>query len=297
MATKPTEYNLFQKPALCVPLDPVDLVSGQRNLNTVWSAEVIETEGPLPGSVYRCVFKNVAPETLPVELACALTGSLLGNDVPRPCLVWAGHEHTGFGLAAGPPTLMFGSTYIGQDSFFEHLSNSPEFDSALAQAVWGHFCNEAQRAALGASFDELVSNFDRHVRNLRFDGKRWWLIDHDNCLRECAGAPDLGLLPAHFSAYRNQIAEQLLDRRRHDHGLEGMARRTADQREKLVSLAAVAARWSHDNARVNEVLARTACLISLLARRLPMLQQLVSDRIGRTNPAPLSWPPTTPPPT
>lgn len=286
----------WHPPPLCIPLDPIDEIKGQKNYNKIWSGEVMVLEGPQRDTVQKCVFKLLDASTiLPVELACALTASLLGNDVPAPCLVRANaaelpgcpQEHLGKTL------LLFGSTYITQDSFFEQLA-AQDNDTSLAAAVWRHYCNEAPRAAKGAALDELISNFDRHMRNLRFDGLKWWLIDHDMSLVE-THHQDLAAMPATFTSHRNHIAAELLNRRRNDHDMEGAARRSSGKSRDLLALATVASRWHHAMPEVQDAYQRAAALLNLLARRLPMLEEMISARIGAKDASTLQWTPPAPP--
>lgn len=281
------------QPAVCEPLDPVERITGQRNMNDVWAGDVLELRGPRAGATYHCIFKRLTADRLSVELACAAAGTLLGNDVPRPCLVWADPAQLATGATIPPSAereLMFGSAFITQDAFFEHLAGN-DHDDTLSKAVWSHFCNEAPRAAKGAAFDELVANWDRHMRNLRFDGSRWWLIDHDNALLPLRSTPDLERASATFKAHANLIAAELATRRRHDHDMVATARRVGQAREKVQALAAVARGWSDPDPAVQQVLQRAAQLISVLARRMPMLEQMVDDRIGARTSTPLQWTP------
>lgn len=287
-------YPWDAPPAVCEPLDPIDPITGQQNVNSVWVADVVERTGPQPGAVYRCVFKALAPDFLPVELACGLSGALLGNAVPRPCLVRADPPAPG-GTApttTGQKRLMFGSAFVSQDAFFEHLIDQAD-DTALSQAVWGHFCRETETASRGAAFDELAANFDRHLRNLRFDGTRWWLIDHEKSLWAAFGQADLNKVKPGFKGSSNFIATELKRRHPRDHGLSAMARTVSRQKQRLLGLAAVSAKWRDPDPQINAVLQRSSQLINLLARRMPMLTQLISDRIGGS---PLLIDPCNPPP-
>lgn len=290
MATASTAKSLWTPPALCTALEPVDEVKGQKNLNKIWSGDVVVLEGNDQGAIRHCVFKLLDPSTaLPIELACALTASLLGNDVPSPCLVQANAAELP-GCPAplhGRTLLLFGSSYLTQDSFFEQLAMQDN-DTALNAAVWRHYCNDAPRAAKGAALDELISNFDRHMRNLRFDGARWWLIDHDMSLIETHNK-DFDSLPATFTSHRNLIAAELLDRRRNDHGMPNAARISSNKAQDLAALATIASRWNHAHPGVQDAYQRTAALLKLLSRRLPMLEQMISARIGSKDPSTLQW--------
>lgn len=286
----------MQPPAICQALEPIDKITGQRNAGHVWTGEVLELEGSRSGDVYRSVFKHLDPTTtLPIEVACALTGALLGNDVPPPCLVWANTAELPQAPEGmkGNVVLMFGCAYINQDSFYEQLA-AQDSDTALHAAVWGSFCDDAPRAAKGAALDELISNFDRHLRNLRFDGKRWWLIDHDMSLMQTHGKV-LAQMPADFKSFKNEIALELLDRRAQDHDMHVAARRSADKLQEVAALAAMAGLWSHEQHLVQDVWKRVAALLALLARRMPMLEDMIGARIGNPAETPTLWnPPTAP---
>lgn len=260
-------------------------------MNDVWEGEVLLLEGAHAGTVQHSVFKRHShPGKLPVELACALVAGALGNDVPMPCLVLArSQDLPGLPQQAADEgeLLLFGSTYIKQDRFFEQLSTLA--DSTLDSAVWNHFCSDAPKAAKAAALDELISNWDRHPRNLRFDGKRWWLIDHDNSLRETEGKV-LSEMEAGFKAHNNWVAGQLLERRRADHGMPDAARLAATRQRQILELSAkISTQWRNQDARVHNIWQHTADLVNLLSRRLPMLQTLLGERIGTENPTSLQW--------
>lgn len=281
-------------PPLCQALAPIDPIQGQQNVNDVWEGEVLLLDGPHADTVRHCVFKrHNHPGKLPVELACTLVAGALGNDVPMPCLVQARPQDLpGLPRHANNQgdLLLFGCTYIKQDRFFEQLATLA--DSTLDGAVWNHFCGDAPKAAKAAALDELITNWDRHPRNLRFDGKRWWLIDHDNSLMETHGKV-LGDIDAGFKANANQVAGQLLNRRRSDHGMPDAARLAGARQRQILELSAkMATQWRANDARVSNIWQQTADLVSLISRRLAMLQSLLGERIGVQTPPSLQWSPT-----
>ena len=292
MTTTPPEKWWMTAPKVCIPLLPADPITGpEKGLNTAWEGDVLPIDGGEP--VY-CAFKHVNhPGKLAVEMACALVAAVLGNKVPKPCLVRVepgqlpALPQSAF---KGPTALLFGSTYVGKNGFFEQLAQAS--DATLDNSVWQHFCSDAPMAAKGASLDELLANWDRHSRNMRFDGRAWWLIDHDNALASAVGK-DAAALDASFKAHKNHIADQLGKRRSTDHQMENAARLTAGHHQTVMSLAARAAQWTDPDPLVANVWQQTAPLIELLSRRLPMLQALIGARIGATQPTELQW--STPP--
>lgn len=284
-------------PKVCIPLLPADSITGPaKGMSTAWEGDVLPLDGSDP---MHCAFKHVNhPGKLAVEMACALSAAVLGNKVPIPCLVRVepGQLPTlPLSAFSGPTTLLFGSTYVGKNGFFEQLAMAG--DAALDNSVWQDFCNDAPVAAKGASLDELLANWDRHSRNMRYDGRGWWLIDHDNALAPALDQDPATLNPD-FKTFDNKIANQLATRRRHDHEMPKAARLTAAQCEAVSSLAARARLWKDADPQVNQVWQQTAPLIELLSRRLPMLQDFIGARISLSQPADLQWstPPTQPTP-
>lgn len=282
-------------PAVCHALPPLIRVTGQNNQGHVWSGEALLPNEQNNTQIFRCVVKLLEPATtLPIELACAMAGNLLGNDIPQPVLVWADRTD----LPDLPmrikteQVLLFGCAFIEQDVFFEQLA-AFETNKTLDNAVWGSFCDDQKRAAKGASLDEFITNFDRHTRNLRFDGKRWWLIDHDCALLQTHNQ-DLTTMGAGFPSSDNQIAQALLERRPMDHGMSAAARHAHDKITDLAVMAANAAQWRSTDPELQNIWTRTAAVLALLARRLPMLELMIEQRIGNKDPSTLQW---TPPPT
>lgn len=281
-------------PPTCQAMVPIDPINGQHNVNEVWQGDVLLLDSAAQGEVRKCVFKyHLMPGKLPVEMACTLVGGVLGNDVPQPCLVLATPaDLPGLPAHAGgsDDLLLFGCTHVDQDRFFEHLATLD--NHTLGSAVWNSFCSNAPKAAKAAALDELITNFDRHPRNLRFDGSTWWLIDHDQSLLETHGKV-VGEMDANFKSLQNQIADELLDRRRQDHQMADAARLSADKQQQVLALAArIRTQWRNADPRISEVWHHTADLVELLSRRLPMLQSLVGERIGALNPPSLTWTPT-----
>ena len=285
-------------PPVCTPLLPIDpLGPTLKGLNSAWEADVVSPDDDEP---VRCVFKHMDhPGKLPVEMACALTASVLGSRVPRPCLVRATPSSLSFALTkaqfptqanASATMLLFGSTFVTNGGFFEQLTQAE--DATLDRAVWNHFCNESPMAAKAAALDELLANWDRHSRNMRFDGKSWWLIDHDNALHHALGK-DPRAMNADFAAHKNQIASQLHTRQPQEHGMPNAARLTSDKVQLVQALAARVSLWQDEDPVVTHIWQQTAPLIGLLGRRLPMLQSLIGARINANQPTPLQW--STPP--
>lgn len=269
-----------------MPLLPIDPLT-TKGLNPAWESEVMDIA---TGSTVQCVFKHMSHlGKLPVEMACALTGAVLGNQIPKPCLVQVPR-----GLLAELPesayvhqsAYLFGSTYVTEGGFLEQLAEAS--DSTIDNAVWNHFCSNESMAAKGAALDELLANWDRHTKNMRFDGKSWWLFDHDQALGPAHGK-DATKVAANFKAHDNKIAVNLKQRRPSDHGMPNAARLAHNKQTTVAALAAKAFMWQHTNPDVTAIWRQTAQLIDLLSRRLPMLQSLIGERIHTPKASDLTW--------
>jgi hypothetical protein len=197
-------------------------------------------------------------------------------------------------LLSSDEQLLFGTTYIDQDSFFEQLASNS--DSVIDSAVWNNFCSHVPMAAKAAALDELIANWDRHSRNMRYDGYKWWLFDHDNSLGQACDQ-DVPNMDATFRAHTNLVANQLLQRKPSTHTMPDAARLAAEKRQVLQGLSQRAAAWTHADPQVQALWLQTATLIDLLLRRLPMLQEMLGERIGTTTPPTLQWTETPKPPT
>lgn len=290
--------KLLLPPMVCVPLLPVEALTGQdKGLCTAWEGEALPLDG---GDPVRCVFKHLShPGKLAIEMACALVSTALQNKTPSPCLVLASKDQLpelpDSAHQPGDFAILFGSAYVDGNRFFEQLSQAN--DATLDNSVWSHFCDNTATAAKGAALDELLANWDRHSRNMRFDGSNWWLIDHDQALAATLDN-DPKVIDPKFVARQNQIASQLAERRRSDHHMDDAARLAAQRQEQVKSIAAMAAKWTHSIPRVAEIWQQTASLIGLMSRRMPMLQIMINERIGINQSIALKWTssPTPPPP-
>lgn len=292
MVIEKTANWWMHPPKVCIPLLPADAINGpEKGHCTAWEGDILPLDGSEP---MRSVFKYLNhPGKLAVEMACAMTAAMLGNNVPRPCLlkVTLGQlpEMPSHAFSSNSTALLFCSTFISNSGFLEQLSQSN--DATLDNSVWNHFCNDASTAAKGAALDELLANWDRHSRNMRFNGKHWWLIDHDNALTPALNI-DTRDMDATFKASQNQIADQLRTRRPNDHQMADAALSTSKQYHAVLTLAAKAKMWTDSDQQVHAVWQKTAELIQLLSRRLPALQDLIGERIGANHSTSLQWTPT-----
>jgi hypothetical protein len=278
-------------PIVCIPLAPIDSIKGPLSVNPIWQGEVLpEDDDTAHPSL--CVFKHLDHTgKLAIEMTCALAASALGMDVPKPCLVRAASAalpNLPQQYLSHNELLLFGAALIKQDAFYVRLNTL--YDAPLEKNVWDSFCTDISKAAKGAALDELLTNWDRHCRNLIFDGSKWWLLDHENCLSATHGQ-NVRHMNAAFKAHQNLIAKELLHRQPVEHSMPNAARLHSEKREKIMSMSACAAQWKHSDPAVQAIWKEVSTLLDLLSRRLPMLQHLIGERIGHTSEASALWNP------
>jgi hypothetical protein len=218
-----------------------------------------------------------------VELACALAAQCLRLPIPAPGIVIAPREFLpGLPISIkGDHILLIGSEYRDPDAFFaQAISNNP----AAEEFVWNKLC-ASSTGPRGAAWDELVANEDRHYQNTLFDGVNWWLFDHDRALLS-SGAfsknPHDEVLRSaiiDFNAKCNLLADQMVNRHGENHGLTAQPAEFAKYRTELSLLASAASKWSHPNAKIQDVFASTGILLTAIELRLPALAQHIQARI------------------
>ncbi|ATI44563.1 HipA family kinase [Vibrio parahaemolyticus] len=142
-----------------------------QNLNPTWKAHVITSEG-----TDRVAFvKLIEPRKIFVECFCALVGRNLGLPIPKPMVVNVLHDALPCSLPVGTTSLAFGSEDASHPSFRRTIQqNEPEAMKLI----------RAYSKILEVSiFDEWISNGDRNIGNILFDGKSIFnFIDHELAL-------------------------------------------------------------------------------------------------------------------
>ena len=185
------DLQRWRAPPIYQMLSGGTLVPGQHQ-NKVWSglAQIPGSTEPGTSLIVKWVAKK---EILATELACSLAAQALRLQVPRGFLVIAEKDQlpglparvTG---GAHDKVICFGSELQWQDDTI----GRPVGSQAVEEWVWKRLC-QTDQGPVGAVWDELVANEDRHYQNVVFDGKRWWLIDHEYSLRimsETEGVPN-----------------------------------------------------------------------------------------------------------
>jgi hypothetical protein len=244
-----------------------------------------------PGCLESCqpvVFKWMSGQhKLPIELACSLAGVALGLAVPRGVVVLAKRDQMP-GLPAGakplPGTddyLCFGSVHQWPDDNFVRLLD----DAGNEEYVWRRLCDTAG-AAPGAAWDELAANADRHIRNLVFDGSKFWFIDHDKALEPVAAVMRNFAVKAarnrvlEHRAESNRVASQLASRRPRDHGMLDQPARFARAENSLRLLADQVRAWSTGRRHVDDVWPLTEVVLRGIVLRLPALSLMLNERLA-----------------
>lgn len=227
------------------------------------------------------------------ELATALAAQTLKLPVPLPAVVIASREDLP-GLpnsATEDHVILIGSEYKEPEIFFaQGMNNNP----AAEEFVWNKLCSSPTGPS-GAAWDELIANDDRHFQNALFDGQNWWLFDHDRALQNsggfCKDPNDLQtrLELIDFRAKCNLLAEQTVDRHKHNHGIEAQPIAFEKQKTALAILRHEVKNWSHPEPKINAIYSTTAILLDAIELRLPALAQHIQTRIARPNAKELSW--------
>lgn len=225
------------------------------------------------------------PIALATELACALAGQALKLNVPAGRLVIADADQLK-GLPArfsGKSVLCFGSHLQWPDDMAVRLIRD---DAAVEELIWRKLCETPQGAA-GAAWDELVANEDRHYENVVFDGHKWWLFDHEEALepisrvmKRFAQAAARQQITDHRSS-TNKIAEELVRRRREDHGLERQPASLLTMRTRLRWIADAARNWRTGQSDVDETFAVAEVVLRSIDLRLPALALHLQDRLAK----------------
>jgi hypothetical protein len=260
--------------------------------NKVWRG-LAQVPGNTEPGISLCIKWVRQKEVLATELACSLAAQALRLQVPRGVLVIADKDQLP-GISArvsGGPTdkvLCFGSELQWPDDTLAR----PVGREAVEEWVWRRLCGTPQ-GPLGAVWDELVANEDRHFENVVFDGHRWWLIDHEFTLAPVAKAmkkftePTVrrGLIDYHPEG--NTLAFEVLSRRK-DHNIPSIPATLNSSKQRLLWMTEQARVWRTGIGEVDTVLLMAWYYLSTIELRLPALPLHLDDRL-RNPTKPLKW--------
>lgn len=272
----------FLEPPLYFLLGKGEKLNGNHH-NLVWRGQVGRESDPTIATPMILKFLWEGKIALCIELACALAAQALQQSVPMPALVICdSSDLPGIPNHISGNQLLIGSHHKQVDALYTQIIQD---NDAADEFIWDRVCS-ADVGAKGASWDELVANSDRHCENLLFDGKKWWLFDHDQALpraREFISSKTTqeekreALL---FRAKCNQLAEQMLKRRPNNHDLTKQASEFNRYKIQLWELKSFAKNWESQIPEIQEIYEITYRLIDKIYTRLPSLELYLDQRIS-----------------
>lgn len=275
-----------QPPVMDLNSGAVPITVGQTN--KAWRG-LVQTSGSTELSVPVVLKWIPTGPKLSIELACAITSSILKLPVPPGMLVLADPDQLPGLPAAGrrmaearKRVVCFGSRLQWPDDTFERLNPG---DTAAAEHTWGIVCN-TKVGSRGAAWDELIANPDRHPGNLVYDGSRHWLIDHDLALQPLASVMRrfaqrmVRMQVAEHRASVNQLADQMKKRRPEDHGIQGQPDKFLRDRSKLQAAMNFVRGWVTGDAELDPIFVDTEIVLRSIDARLPALALMLRDRLG-----------------
>jgi hypothetical protein len=281
-----TELERWRVPPVYRLLSSGMLLEG-RHTNKVWRGLVHQGSGAGEGvpMIIKWLPKHVAIAT---ELACALAAQALSLDIPAGVIVVADADQlTGIPSraipASGEPVICFGSQLQWPDDTAVRPMHD---DAAVAEVTWQRLCDTNQ-GPMGAAWDELVANNDRHYENVLFDGKRWWLFDHERSLEPVASVmkrftqTQARQQIADHAAAKNILAMEVVRRRPNDHGLDKIPTGLSTKQARLTWIADSVRNWRTGNVQIDGIFQITEVIIRSIDLRLPALALHLERRLKR----------------
>lgn len=285
MATTDTYPDLqrWREPPIMRMLSTGTLLHGNHT-NKVWRSLVQTMNNLEPGMPVMVKFTSKKP-VIAAELACALAARALRLQVPNGVLVLAEKDQ----LPELPRSVTGGSKdlvicYGSELQFPDDTVARPTSAAGAEEWTWANVCNTAQ-GPMGAAWDELVANADRHCDNLVFDGARWWLIDHEYTMPSVAktmkrfAETQVRQQLIDETAKENTLAVEVLRRRPNDHKMDTLPKNWQPLRSRLEWLADRAQEWHTPMAEVNSVLEMTHLYLRSIHLRLPALALHLANRM------------------
>ncbi|KAK45413.1 hypothetical protein BG58_17730 [Caballeronia jiangsuensis] len=272
---------LIARPPIYRLLGVAEKVHG-KHLNHVWKGLAGVPWVDEPGIPVFVKYLSDSAQ-LCIELACGLASQVLKLPVPSPALVVAELEDIPSYPSAVKtgPLILFGSLFQAPDPF---LARRLSEDDRAEDYIWGQVCSDAV-GPIGAAWDELVANPDRHAQNLIFDGLKWWLFDHNLALQPLSR---IYATLEHDSAQArivehmariNQILDQLKKRRQSGQDVVAQADKLARQAKRLKILAIEMRKWEVRQPQLSEILRVAAIIVDLIALRLAPLTLFIEKRL------------------
>ncbi|MGK0376782.1 MAG: hypothetical protein ACJA1Z_000586 [Patiriisocius sp.] len=137
------------------------------NVNPTWKAHVKTHD-----NVITAFVKQLSPQKLYIECVCAVLGRYIGLPIPKPIIVKVTSENFPE-IPKNKFNLAFGSEDANYPSF-RRYAESKEAMEKLKKFT--------KTLDIGV-FDEWISNWDRNVGNILYDGgNNFSFIDHENAI-------------------------------------------------------------------------------------------------------------------
>jgi hypothetical protein len=277
------DLQRWRVPPIYRMLSPGTLLSGEYK-NKVWRAIAQIPGSTEPGTpmIVKWIEKK---ENLAAELACALAASALRLRVPTGVLVLAETD-----MLTGLPkrltdisqgtVICFGSEFQWPDDTLAKPTDSDQ----VKDWVWSRLC-ETSQGSHGGVWDELLANEDRHTENVVFDGKAWWLIDHERSLTPVSSfmmkfaESAVRQAVVQHRAKGNPIASEMLSRHPNTHKMESIPQSLANLRSRLVWLIEQVQKWKTGNSDLDTLFMMTEIYLRSIDLRLPALPMHLHERL------------------
>lgn len=277
--------EILRGPPIYHLLGVCDKLSGTHFLSHAWKGLAGKPDSHEPGLpvVVKYLDKQVQVD---IELACGLVSQVLMLPVPKPALVYADIE-----MLQDPPqaiqngTILFGSRFQASDPF---LVRQVTDDAHASEDIYNKVC-ATDVGPQGSAWDELVANPDRHPYNFLFDGRKWWLFDHNKALEplnrilteiyETSPADSTHEILTH-AARLNLLYNEMLKRQL---GVDKINERVELMRKRAKEIQVLADRmeqWDTDNTGANQIIRMAAVIVGIIGNRLSPLAELIKNREG-----------------
>lgn len=275
--------EILSSPPIYHLLGVCDKITGNHFQSAAWKGLAGQSNSHEPG--IPVVVKHLdSPVQIDIELACGLVSQVLMLPVPKPALVYADRD-----LLPDAPkkvidgAILFGSRFQTPDAY---LAKQNTNDERVGEDIYSKVC-ATEVGPLGSAWDELVANPDRHPYNFIFDGKKWWLFDHNKALEplnrileEIYNAPSSGKqreILTH-AARINLLYSEMLKRDLGVTDIQDHAKLMTKKAKELKVLADRMTEWITEDDAVNSILKMSATIVAIIGSRLSPLMELIHNR-------------------
>lgn len=217
------------------------------------------------GTQELVIAKRVGPNVLAAEIFCSSLGRAANLPIPEPVIIKDP-------MAAA---LMFGSVFQGYPNLMQAFRLDPASASNEELLLVAKRIAQWTRVNDAIGFDEWVSNVDRNLQNLLWDGfDHFVMIDHDKCLgHRVAGRADQNyLLAMTLGAIMPDQAEIERLKMRVLAAVMEFENEFAEAAATALQRIPIGAAASHSQAYFSFVTQRLPQLARLLATKFPSVQ-------------------------